>query len=61
MTRKHYREIAKIINDFHNKKINLIGVVSRLSFFMGEDNPNFDGRKFFEACFEVHREEEEAA
>lgn len=52
--RKHYREIAKIINrylNYDNICIETGEFVDALSDYFKQDNSNFDKNKFVDACF----------
>lgn len=57
MTRKHYKELAKILTDL-NDNINhpdhgrsFPDSVCKICYFLKEDNPNFNSSKFIEAIY----------
>ena len=47
MTRKHYRNVAEIINKFPHAKETL---AKEFSEMFAEDNPRFDEGRFYIAC-----------
>ena len=46
MTKKHFNEIAKILNESESKK----EIINRMAQFCREQNPNFDMYRFKTAC-----------
>tara|TARA_R100000773_G_C4127405_1_gene59878 strand:+ start:102 stop:266 length:165 start_codon:yes stop_codon:yes gene_type:complete len=53
MTKKHYIQIARIIKSYTNnnvKKIPVKTLVYDLNKYFKQDNPNFDEKRFSEAC-----------
>ena len=57
MSRKHYRQVAKIIKDntiINNKMmlptLNKLNVINDLMVVFKQDNNNFDSRRFIDAC-----------
>lgn len=69
MSRKHYREVASLIDDGWLEHFDtevspqyvqgwmLSFVASGLARIFAADNPNFDTNKFMEACFQRAKEE----
>ena len=57
MTRKHYRQVAKIIKDntiINNNMmlptLNKLNVINDLMLVFKQDNNNFNSSKFIDAC-----------
>jgi len=59
LSRKHFVMFAKVIKDntiinhdkmLKNSTINRITLISDLMNIFSKDNPQFDGKKFIEAC-----------
>ena len=57
MSRKHYRQVAKIIKDntiINNKMmlptLNKLNVINDLMLVFKQDNNNFNSSKFIDAC-----------
>ena len=62
MSRKHYRAIAEVIDEME-VRVSTIKLVERLADVFADDNPNFNRKKFREACYkrdEIRRNYEEA-
>ena len=63
MSRKHYRQVAEIINTAMSERFDgelsphyvqgwlCSEIASALAFAFEQDNPSFDRHKFLEACF----------
>lgn len=49
ITKKNYIRIAREIKNTPQTK-EVLGLVSRLTDYFKEDNPNFQADKFFKAC-----------
>ena len=47
LTRKHYKVIAKILND--NKSDKTMDTMVQFAMWLQSDNPNFDTKRFYEA------------
>jgi len=53
MTKKHYKEVAKIISAHTSKSGDVVHkqrLIEELSAFFKADNPRFNQEKFTEAC-----------
>jgi len=54
LSKKHYKAIAQIINNFHvfPKTLESIDdIVADLATYFKRDNPDFDKQKFYDACY----------
>ena len=54
MTKKHFKAIAKIINEAtsgHPNEINKLELIDELINYFASINHNFMGSKFYHACF----------
>ena len=57
MTRKHYNEISRIIDDTtlldNNNLINKRAFIKELCFMLTSDNERFSRTRFVEACYKT--------
>ena len=50
MSKKHYREFAKIIKKNNRYNQNKKYLIKDIVKYFNKDNPKFDEKKFLEAC-----------
>ena len=50
MTKKHFKAIAKIINEAIGENDSIYDLTQKLSYFFKEENTRFDKDTFMKAC-----------